>query len=179
MSAKSFSARRHIVPAALALAFGLAGCIGYDYKLNDRTIFQPRLFAGYSIADEALRACVAQAIVDRRITRAEALEDLNCSRAGITSLAGIEVFTGLRRLGLDGNAISDLAPLYGLRQLELLQLRDNRLGALDQRLCQGAAKRMALAGNASLACGDVSRLQACGVNMIDLPAQCAGAAPAP
>ena len=161
-----------------ALALTLAGCMGYDYKLNERVVFQgPRLFVDYAIADEHLRACVAQAISDNRITRPEALEDLNCSQAGITSLAGLEVFTGLRRLGLDGNAISELAPLYPLRQLELLQLRGNRIAALDARLCQGAAKRIALAGNEALACADIAKLQACGARLIDVPAHCASPAP--
>lgn len=166
------------VLGATALALVLAGCMGYDYKLNERVVFQgPRLFVDYAIADEHLRACVAQAISDNRITRPEALEDLNCSQAGITSLAGLEVFTGLRRLGLDGNAISDLAPLYPLRQLELLHLRGNRITALDARLCQGTAKRIALAGNEALACADIAKLQACGARVIDVPAHCAPPAP--
>lgn len=170
------SRRRTLGAAALALA--LAGCMGYDYKLNERVVFQgPRLFVDYAIADEHLRACVAQAISDNRITRPEALEDLNCSQAGITSLAGLEVFTGLRRLGLDGNAISELAPLYPLRQLELLHLRGNRIAALDSRLCQGTAKRIALAGNEALACADIAKLQACGARLIDVPAHCASPAP--
>ena len=172
----SRSRRRALGAAALALT--LAGCMGYDYKLNERVVFQgPRLFVDYAIADEHLRACVAQAISDNRITRPEALEDLNCSQAGIASLAGLEVFTGLRRLGLDGNAISELAPLYPLRQLELLQLRGNRIAALDARLCQGAAKRIALAGNEALACADIAKLQACGARLIDVPAHCASPAP--
>ena len=75
-----------------ALALTLAGCMGYDYKLNERVVFQgPRLFVDYAIADEHLRACVAQAISDNRITRPEALEDLNCSQAGIASLAGLVI----------------------------------------------------------------------------------------
>ena len=136
-----------------ALALTLAGCMGYDYKLNERVVFQgPRLFVDYAIADEHLRACVAQAISDNRITRPEALEDLNCSQAGI-------------------------APLYPLRQLELLQLRGNRIAALDARLCQGAAKRIALAGNEALACADIAKLQACGARLIDVPAHCASPAP--
>ena len=41
---------------ALVAAFVLAGCVGYDYKLNERVVFQgPRLFTGYAIADEHLR----------------------------------------------------------------------------------------------------------------------------
>ena len=178
MTTRPSSRSRRRALGAAALALTLAGCMGYDYKLNERVVFQgPRLFVDYAIADEHLRACVAQAISDNRITRPEALEDLNCSQAGIASLAGLEVFTGLRRLGLDGNAISDLAPLYPLRQLELLQLRGNRIAALDARLCQGAAKRIALAGNEALACADIAKLQACGARLIDVPAHCASPAP--
>ena len=170
------SRRRALGAAALVLA--LAGCMGYDYKLNERVVFQgPRLFVDYAIADEHLRACAARATSDNRITRPEALEDLNCSQAGITSLAGLEVFTGLRRLGLDGNAISELAPLYPLRQLELLHLRGNRIAALDARLCQGTAKRIALAGNEALACADIAKLQACGARLIDVRAHCWSPAP--
>jgi len=169
---------RRCAPGAAALALVLAGCVGYDYKLNERVVFEgPRLFVDYAIADEHLRECVAQAISDDRITRPEALEDLNCSQAGITSLAGLEVFTGLRRLGLDGNAISELAPLYPLRQLELLHLRGNRVAALDARLCQGVTKQIALAGNEALACADIAKLQACGARLIDVPAHCATPAP--
>ena len=178
MTTRPSSRSRRRALGAAALALTLAGCMGYDYKLNERVVFQgPRLFVDYAIADEHLRACVAQAISDNRITRPEALEDLNCSQAGIASLAGLEVFTGLRRLGLDGNAISDLAPLYPLRQLELLQLRGNRIAALDARLCQGAAKRIALAGNEALACAGIAKLQACGARLIDVPAHCASPAP--
>lgn len=165
---------RPVAPGALALAVLLAGCVGYDYTLNERVVLEgPRLFVDYAIADESLRECVAQAISDDRITKPGALEDLNCSQAGIASLAGLEVFTGLRRLGLDGNAISDLAPLYPLRQLELLHLRGNRIAALDARLCQGAAKQMALAGNETLDCTGIAELQACGARLIDVPAHCA------
>lgn len=170
--------RRCRAATALAALIVLAGCVGYEYKLNERTVFEgPRLFVDYDIADEPLRECVAQAISDGRITKPDALEDLNCSQAGIVSLAGIEVFTGLRRLGLDGNAIADLTPLYSLRKLELLHLRGNRISALDPRLCQGAPKRMALAGNDALACAGLTQIEACGVRMIDVPAQCAAPAP--
>lgn len=170
------TARRTLAASSLALL--LAACAGYEYKLNERTVFEgPRLFLDYAIADEALRECVAQAISDARVTTAEGLEDLNCSQAGIASLAGLEVFTGLRRIGLDGNAIGDLAPLHGLAKLELLHVRDNRIAALDERLCQGASKSIALAGNDALPCGELEKLRACGARLIDVPAHCAAVAP--
>ncbi len=157
-----------------ALTITLAGCVGYEYKLNERTMFEgPHLFTDYAIADEALRACVAQAITDQRITRAEALEDLNCTHAGIASLDGLQAFSGLRRLGLDDNAITDLAPLSALRALELLRVRSNHLRTLDPQLCQGAAKKIALEHNDALDCAAIERLRACGATILDLPAHCA------
>lgn len=45
----------------------------------------------------------------------------------IQSLAGIEALTGLTRLNLRGNAVSDLTPLASLTQLEDLTLSHNRV----------------------------------------------------
>lgn len=168
-----------LLASALAgLVATIAGCAGYEYKLNERTVFEgPRLFTEYTIPDEALQQCVAQAISDQRITRAEALEDLNCTHAGIVSLEGLQTFSGLRRLGLDDNAITDLSPLYGLRSLELLQVRGNRLRTVDPRLCQGAARKISLERNDALDCTSIDRLRACGATIIDAPAHCGGSTP--
>jgi len=167
----AFTLSRIIVPL---LVLGVAaGCRGYSYTLNQRTVFEPPpLFAGYSIEDRALSDCVQQAIEDGGITRAEELLDLNCSKAGIHALAGIEVFIGLKRVGLDGNALESLAPLEVLTGIELIQARSNRLRTLDAGLCRGAAKRLAVAGNADLSCQDVERLRACGVKFEDVPTHC-------
>lgn len=164
--------------AGLVLTVGLAGCEGYTYKLNERTVFTPpALFADYVIADAALQACVQQAIEDGRVTRAEMLEDLNCSDAGIRDLSGIETFTALRRLGLDGNPLGNLEPLASLRMLELLYLRDCGLASVSDTLCAAGAKQVALAGNRDFTCADLERLSACGIEPLDLPAHCAGASP--
>ena len=158
-------------------SLGLPGCRGYSYTLNERVVYEPpKLFRDYRIDDANLRACVMQAIEDQRITAAAALQDLNCSNAGILELGGIEVFTQLRRLGLDGNKISDITPLLGLRQLELLQLHDNSLRRVGTQLCEGAKKKVALAGNAALDCARLPALAACGVQLLDVPEHCAAAA---
>ena len=162
----------------VTLTVTLAGCVGYEYKLNERTMFEgPRLLTDYAIADEALRECVAQAITDQRITHAETLEDLNCTHAGITSLDGLQAFSGLRRLGLDDNAITDVTPLGALRALELLQVRGNRLRTLDPQLCQGVTKKIALERNDGLDCAAIERLRACGATILDLPAHCTPGTP--
>ena len=161
--------------ASVSAALLATGCGGYSFTLNDQTLFEPPpLFSDYRIADAALSACVRQAIADAGITRAEDLHDLNCSSAGIRSLAGIEVFIGLERIGLDGNALQSLSPLEVLTGLKLVQARSNKLGTLDAGLCKGSAKHLALAGNENLACADISRLRNCGVTVDDAPAHCSG-----
>ena len=151
------------------------GCHGYSYTLNNREIFSPpRLFTDYQMADRALQDCVQQAIEDQSITDAGQLKDLNCSRAGITSLAGIGTFPALARLGLDGNALTSVAPLASLKKLELLQVRDNRLTGFEAALCGSAGRKLALAGNTGFRCEDLGKLTACGVELVDSPAHCQG-----
>ncbi len=165
--------RLHALLGTLALV--MAGCHGYSYTLNNKEVFTPpRLFADYQLADRALQECVQQAIEDQSITTAEGLKDLNCSKAGISNLAGIGAFPALRRLGLDGNALASVAPLAALRNLELLQLRDNRLTGFEAALCGKPGRKIALSGNTAFRCEDLSRLQGCGVELIDRPAQCPG-----
>jgi hypothetical protein len=173
ISAFPGTSRRSAISLLAALLATLAGCAGYTYTLNERTVFEgPKPFRDFDIADNALRACVEQAIIDQGITAAAALEDLNCSQAGIADLAGLEVFSGLRRIGLDGNAITDLTALHAMGELKLLHLRDNRLRSLDAGLCNGSKKEIALAGNDALACADIAMLEACGTVIIDRPAHC-------
>jgi Leucine-rich repeat (LRR) protein len=155
------------------LAVVVTGCHGYSYTLNNREVFSPpRLFSDYQLADRALQDCVQQAIEDQSITEPGQLKDLNCSKAGISNLAGIGVFPALVRLGLDGNALTSVAPLAALKQLELLQLRDNLLSGFEPALCGKPGRKLALAGNTAFRCEDMDRLRACGVELVDAPAHC-------
>ncbi len=119
----------------------LLGCSGYQLTVNERVVYTPEeLFADYQIEDEALAACVEQVIADNKITSAVSLEELNCSRAGITSLQGLESFAGLIRLKLTNNAIVSVQPLLEMQRLSVLQLEGNaelnceELGLLQRRL---------------------------------------------
>jgi hypothetical protein len=59
-----------------------------------------------------------------------------------------------------------------MQQLELLQLRDNRLRGYQAVMCATPAKKIALAGNNDFACADLERLRACGVTLTDVPESC-------
>jgi Leucine-rich repeat (LRR) protein len=113
-----------LLPATLALT----ACANYDVTVNDTLVYGPgRLFTGYQVEDPALQTCLEQTIKDQNVTAAAQLTALNCSRAGIESLAGLEAFNGLVELRLSGNRIRNLVVLGGLQQLQVLALDDNRI----------------------------------------------------
>ena len=76
----------------------------------------------------------------RRVTVIEAPRN-----AGISSLAGLEIATLLRRVVLNGNSISDISPLVNARQLTTLELNDNRISDIPP--LRGALTQLKLNGN--------------------------------
>jgi Leucine-rich repeat (LRR) protein len=138
---------------ALLDALLLAGCADYAVTFNDRTLYTPpALYRDFSLDDEALRECVTQHIVDGEITSAEALTLLDCSQAGIGNLAGLELFTGLTRVRLSGNAIEDVTPLAAATGLEILLLANNRISDPTPLFALEALERLDLSGNDRLTC---------------------------
>jgi Leucine-rich repeat (LRR) protein len=109
----------------------LVSCADYQFKLNDRVLYTPApLYSEYDIADEALRECVKQHVGDGAMTQASQLLELNCSHAGVASLAGLEVFTALTHLKLTSNNITDLGPLAPLSNLAAVYLEGNQIRSL-------------------------------------------------
>jgi Leucine-rich repeat (LRR) protein len=118
--------------AALATAALLGSCADYRVTVNERVVYTPApLFTGYRIPDPALAECVEQHIADAGVTAAAALDVLNCSHAGVESLAGLEVFSRLVRLKLSRNRIEALQPLADMTALQELHLDGNRLDSID------------------------------------------------
>ncbi|RLQ21938.1 leucine-rich repeat domain-containing protein [Seongchinamella sediminis] len=129
------------------------GCSDLDFKVNDRVVYSPRpLFSDFELADPALQACVEQAVADQKVTLARELTSLNCSHAGISSLEGLELFTGLQQLKLSANEIRNLAPLGKLSLLETLYLDNNQVVDPVPLYELLSLKTLDLAGNGSLQC---------------------------
>jgi hypothetical protein len=104
----------------------LAGCADYEFTVNDKLVYTPLpLFNDFALSDPALHTCVSQTIADQKITRAELLESLNCSSAGIRSLEGLAVFEGLQTLVLRDNQLRDANSLRQLPQLQRVDLAEN------------------------------------------------------
>ncbi|NND66006.1 MAG: hypothetical protein HKN19_00340 [Halioglobus sp.] len=144
--------RQLLLLGALACA-GLAGCQGYDFTVNDKVVYRaPTAFVDFNVGDPALAACIEQTIADQDITQVEQLVALNCSHAGIASLAGIEVFKGLAALRLSANQIVDVQPLARLPALLELYLADNQVENAGPLLQLEKLRHLDLSGNTSLAC---------------------------
>ncbi len=110
------------------MAVLLSACNSYDFTVNDRVVFSPKpLFTDYEVADGALSDCVEQAIADAHVSAAAQLSVLNCSHAGVSSLAGLGTFTGIIQLKLSANNIADLSHLEPLSSLENLYLDNNQV----------------------------------------------------
>lgn len=155
----------------LLLLLGSA-CGDLDFKVNDRVVYSPRpLLSDFELADAALQACVEQAVIDQKVTLARELRSLNCSHAGITSLQGLEIFTGLQQLKLSANEIRNLTPLVQLSSLEALYLDDNQVVDPVPLYELLSLNTLDLSGNGELQCPSGNAFFR--LNELTLPEHCA------
>jgi len=178
MYSKSFKHLRSIVCGlgVVSLVVLIEGCKSYSVSLNNNILYTPLpLFNDFAIADAHLSSCIEQTIADEKITKAEDLKQLNCSHAGINSLAGLEKFYRLEQLNLAENTLQSIAPLRNFSQLQVLILRKNNLTSAEPLLGLLALRELDISENAKLACGDLKQLAA-NFNKADLklvlPEQC-------
>ncbi|RYY75174.1 MAG: leucine-rich repeat domain-containing protein [Gammaproteobacteria bacterium] len=154
----------------------MAGCKSYSVSLNNNTIYTPLpLFNDFAIGDTHLSDCVEQTINDKKITKAEDLKQLNCSHAGISSLAGLEKFYHLEQINLSENNLQSISALKNFSKLEVLILRKNNLTSAEPLLGMLALRELDVSENVKLACNDLKQLAA-NTNKDDLkltlPEQC-------
>lgn len=155
----------------LAACLHLAGCENIDYTLNDTLVYGPsQLLRHIPITDPALEACIAQQIIDQRITQASDLRILNCSNAGIESLEGLGHFSALEHLKLSDNKIRNLLELSRIEGLQSLWLDGNHV--VDPVPLNGlkALSQLDLSRNPALQCPRPDTLAS--VMQLTLPEHC-------
>lgn len=139
----------------------IAGCKTYSLSVNNNVVYTPAsLFKDFAITDTHLRACVEQTILDNQITKAEDLKQLNCSHAGINSLAGLEKFYAIEQLNLAENNLQSIKPITTFSKLKVLILRKNNLTSAEPLLHLLALREVDLSDNAKLVCGDLKQFAA-------------------
>lgn len=108
------------------LLLALAGCQGYDFKINERTVYTPDpLFEAFDVADAALDACLRATIARDLITTPARLHTLDCAHGGIENLDGLALFTNLTVLRLSSNRVRNLVELGQMSSLREIYLDDN------------------------------------------------------
>jgi Leucine-rich repeat (LRR) protein len=131
----------------------LAACENYDFKVNERVVYSPApLFSDFEATDPALRACLEQAIADNGVRGAAQLDSLNCSHAGIETLDGLSVFSGLKTLKLSSNNIRNLVELGPATLLQELYLDNNQVVDPVPLYQLGSLRFIDLSGNPALQC---------------------------
>lgn len=148
----------------------LGACQDYDFKVNDKVVYSPTLFRDYTAPDPALRECLQQTIKDSNVTEAQQLDIIDCSSAGIQSLEGISVFTGLKAARFSGNDIRNLVELGSLDSVEVLYLDDNNIIDPVPLYRLPALRQLELSGNAALQCPKPGNLEQ--VTILTLPEHC-------
>ncbi len=109
-----------------ALCLLITACERYTWTVNEQPVYNPpSLFKNQRISDSALADCVDQVIIDQHITKASQLTLLNCSYAGIASVDGLTIFSGLKHLDLSGNTLNEIKPLLYLPYLDTVNLEEN------------------------------------------------------
>ncbi len=157
----------------LMTATALTACTGYAVSINDNPVYNPpTLLTDFRLPDAALHDCVQQTIEDQQVTEATQLTQLNCSSAGIESLAGLSTFTALRAISLNDNPLEDVAELRTLSRLEVLLLENNQIRSAEPLLSLLRLKEVDLRGNTALECRDARQLADNAEGKVHLPEHC-------
>jgi hypothetical protein len=144
---------------ALFITVSISSCKHYSLSVNDNLVYTPPpLLKDFVIADTNLRHCVEQTIIDKHITTFEQLTQVNCSNAGISSLAGLEKFYAIEQLNLAENKLTSLKELGGLSRITTLMLRSNNLTDAEPLLRLLQLKTVDMTDNKNLRCDDLKQL---------------------
>ena len=148
---------RALLIVLLMSGTGCAQLGQYDITVNNVTVYEPSApFTVSGIEDPALAACLSQSLLDIDARMATDLVALNCSDAGIQSLAALEQFTQIQSMKLSSNNIRNLLIIERLTALRQLWLDDNDVVDPIPVLRMTALKELNLAGNLRLQCPDPS-----------------------
>ncbi|MEZ5571924.1 MAG: hypothetical protein R3E64_07845 [Halioglobus sp.] len=151
--------------------FLLGACQGYDVTVNDKVVYTPvPLFNDFTTPDPGLNSCIKRAINDGVFTRADQLTSLDCSFAGIESLAGLAIFTELKTLRLSANKVRNVVELGNLRALEAAYLDDNQIIDPVPLYHLPLLRHVDLSGNPALQCPGPGSLAQ--VTTLILPEHC-------
>ena len=154
--------------------FYITACSSYQIVLNNNVLFSPKETPPTPglLVDANLQGCLNQYLSNSDNEDPGEVTLLACPAAGIQSLAGISALTGLERLELSDNAISDLSPLLNLKNLRVLSIRNNNITNINSLLSLPILRFVALQGNNAINCRQLEALEKKIGNTLNQPASC-------
>ncbi|MDG1752161.1 MAG: Calx-beta domain-containing protein [Thalassotalea sp.] len=100
-----------------------------------------------NIVNTRLKSCLENQINNNDITYAAQIRSLYCSYQSISTLEGIESFSGLIYMYLDGNNLTDISPLASLSKLSTISLSDSNISDLSPLSSITYLNNLTLTGN--------------------------------
>ncbi len=124
--------------------------------------------ADLQVLDPELEACIRSSALVAGVTKAADLTALTCSAAGgstVQSLVGLERFTNLLSLNLDGAQVNDLRALRFLWRLDSLSIRDNQQLSQLSPLLDLTLEQADFSGSGEVSCAQLQVLRDNGVSL--------------
>lgn len=91
----------------------------------------PRLISDYPVADSALQACIEQRALDQGHEYTSQFTYIRCDDEGVTTLEGLQYFTSVTFIDVQGNPITDASPIEGMESLEKIWFNNTQIGSLE------------------------------------------------
>lgn len=153
----------------------MSSCQTYRVSFNEMSVYAPpETLEQIPVADDQLKACIQQHLLDMTITARDQLTKLVCTNAGITSTGGLSYFYNIEQLNLSDNAVTDLSGLAGLTHLVELSLKNNEVSSVQDLLELPNLDYLVLIGNSSISCRDLDQLASASAVKIERPVSCQG-----
>ena len=157
----------------IAILSTLVACSDYSLTINERLVYDPpHIFTDFRLPDLELQHCADASIAEGKITAPDQLNSLLCPEKNIASLEGIEIFTQLKRLGLEVNQLNNLQPLATLVNLEQVNLAGNDITDILALHSLTRLHYLNLSQNPHLDCQQLSGLKIVEGGELLLPEHC-------
>ncbi len=132
----------------------------YEISLNDNILYSP---TGNNIEevveDPGLQGCINTYLNNNPPANLEAISQLSCTDAGITSLIGLNNVPNISLLDLSNNRIADLSPLIYLRNLRILRISHNSIRNISSLYNHRMLNFIDLSGNDLIPCRQLEQLE--------------------
>ena len=158
---------------AAFLVLQLSACSNYSLNINEKVVYMPpTVFTRFQLADLELQKCVDDTISEEMIVAAKDLHTVRCPNKGIRTLNGLEIFSGIKVLGLEGNDISEIDTIGKLTNLEQLNLADNGVNSVEALKLLSKLRYLNLSGNEGVECAEIKEISLVKGGKALLPKHC-------